>query len=213
MKPFGSSQFERECSFVVKNFFLVPSLLHLLRPNMTKEELMKRQWIGVCVALGFATTAVLGAQDRPSPANTPPPDAAAPPGIQKPATLPAPVQAKGNTVTISGCIQDTPMAIAGAKPGEAAAPGSKTFYLNNAIVAADAGRDRPAVGTSGLASTGYRLDGDTEKLTPHLNHQVRVVGTVQPAAGAKPDAAPMLKVDSVTMVSAKCEPATAAKPE
>ena len=172
---------------------------------------MKRQWIGVFVALGFATTAVLGAQDRPSPANTPPPDAAAPPGIQKPA-LPAPVQAKGNTVTISGCMQDTPMAIA-AGPVEPAAPaGSKTFYLNNAIAVADLGRERPAVGTSGLSSTGYRLDGDAEKLTPHLNHQVRIVGTVQNAASAGPGAAPTLKVDSVTMVSAKCEPATAAKP-
>ena len=146
---------------------------------------MKRQWIGVFVALGFATTAVVGAQDRPSPANTPPPDAAAPPGIQKPALPPAPVQAKGNTVTISGCMQDTPMAIAAAKqPAEAAAPaGSKTFYLNNAITAADAGRDRPAIGTSGLSLTGYRLDGDTEKLTPHLNQQVRVVGIVQNAGG------------------------------
>jgi hypothetical protein len=178
---------------------------------MTKEVLMKRQWIGVFVALGFATNAVLGAQDRPSPANAPPPDAAAPPGIQQPAIPPAPAQAKGNTVTISGCIQDTPMAIAAAKPAEAAAPaGSKNFYLNNATMA-DAGRDRPAVGTSGLSLTGYRLDGDTEKLTPHLNHQVRVVGTVQNAAGAGPAAAPTLKVDSVTMVSAKCEPATGAK--
>lgn len=173
---------------------------------------MKRQWIGVFVALGFATSAVLGAQDRPSPANTPPPDAAAPPGIQQPAPLPAPAQAKGNTVTISGCIQDTPMAITAAKPGEAAAPaGSKTLYLNN-VSTADAGRDRPAVGTSGLSLTGYRLDGDTEKLTPHLNHQVRIVGIVQNAAGAGPTAAPTLKVDSVTMVSAKCELPTAAKP-
>ena len=103
--------------------------------------------------------------------------------------------------------------IAAAKPAEAAAPaGSKNFYLNNATMA-DAGRDRPAVGTSGLSLTGYRLDGDSEKLTPHLNHQVRVVGTVQNAAGAGPAAAPTLKVDSVTMVSAKCEPATGAKPQ
>ena len=172
---------------------------------------MKRQWIGVFVAFGFATTAVLGAQDRPSPANTPPPDAAAPPSIQKPAIPAVPAQAKANTVTISGCVQDTPMVTAAAKPAEAPAPpGSKTFYLNNATMAADAGRDRPAVGTSGLASTGYRLDGDTEKLTPHLNQQVRIVGTVQNASS--PGAPQMLKVDSVTMVSAKCDPVTAAKP-
>jgi hypothetical protein len=182
---------------------------------MTKEDLMKRQWIGVFVAFGFATSAALGAQDRPSPANTPPPDAAAPPGIQKPSTPPAPAQAKANTVTISGCIQDTPMATAGAaaKPAEtsaSAAGATKTFYLNNATMA-DAGRDRPAVGTSGLSSTGYRLEGDAKELTPHLNQQVRVVGTVQSATSA--GATPTLKVDSVTMTSAKCEPATAAKPQ
>jgi hypothetical protein len=174
---------------------------------------MMRQWSGVFVAAVIATTAVLSAQGNPSPANTPPADAAAPPSIQKPAipAVPDPVQAKANTVTISGCIQDTPMVTAAAKPADVPAPpGSKAFYLNNATMAADAGRDRPAVGTSGLTSTGYRLDGDTEKITPHLNHQVRVVGTVQNASS--PGAPQMLKVDSVTMVSAKCEPATAAKP-
>jgi len=173
-----------------------------------------RQWAGVFVAAAVATTAVLSAQGNPSPANTPPADAAAPPSIQKPAipSVPAPVQAKANTVTISGCIQDTPMVTAAAKPAEAppAAPGSKSFYLNNATMAADAARDRPAVGTSGLTSAGYRLDGDTEKLTPHLNQQVRVVGTLQTASSA--GAPQTLKVDSVTMVSLKCEPATAAKP-
>ncbi len=57
-----------------------------------------RQWSGVFVAAVVATTAALGAQGNQSPANTPPADAAAPPGIQQPA-LPAPAQAKGNTVT------------------------------------------------------------------------------------------------------------------
>lgn len=173
---------------------------------------MKKQWMGVFVAVGFAASAVLGAQERPSPANTPPPDAAAPPSVQRPAIPAAPVQAKANTVTISGCVQDTPLVAAAGKPADAppAPPGSKTFYLNNATMAADAGRDRPAVGTSGLSSTGYRLDGDTEKLTPHLNHQVRIVGTVQNASS--PGAPQMLKVDSVTMVSMKCDPVTAVKP-
>jgi hypothetical protein len=176
---------------------------------------MKRQWLGVFVAVGFATTAVLGAQGNPSPANTPP--AAAPPGIQKPAqpapALPAPAQAKGNTVTISGCIQDTPMASAAAK---AAAGATKTFYLNNAM-AADAGRDKAAVGTSGLTATGYTLEGEDKLISPHLNHQVRITGVVQSssasptgAASAAPGstaAGPTLKVESVAMVAAKCEPA------
>ena len=162
---------------------------------------MKRQWIGVFVAIAVATTAVLGAQDRPAA-----PPAGAPPAIQQPTpAVPAPAAAK-DTVTISGCIQDTPMVTAAAKPVEAAGA-TKTFYLNNAK--ADAGRDKAAtVGTSGLVATGYRLDGDEKQLSPHLNHQVRIVGTVQGSSTA----GPLLKVDSVTMVSAKCEPATSAKP-
>ena len=119
---------------------------------------MKRYWSGVFVAVGFATTAVLGAQGNP--ANTPPPDAAAPAGIQR--ATPAPqVDAKGNTVTISGCIQDAPMATASAAP-PAPAGSDKTYYLNNPTMAADAGRNEGAVGTSGLSLTGYRLDGESK---------------------------------------------------
>ena len=164
---------------------------------------MKRQWLGVFVVAGFATTAVLGAHGNQSPANTPPADAAAPPGIQRSEPAPS-AQTKANTVTISGCIQDAPMATAAAKPAEPAA-GTKTFYLNNAMMA-DAGRDKAAVGTSGLSSSGYRLEGEEKLISPHLNHQVRVVGTVQ--TGSPAGAPTPLKVESVTMVSAKCEPAS-----
>jgi hypothetical protein len=116
-------------------------------------------------------------------------------------------------VTLTGCIQDAPMASAAAKPADSAA-GAKSFYLNNATMA-DAGRDKAAVGTSGLSSTGYRLEGDDKVISPHLNHQVRITGTVQSssasstgagaAAAGSTAAGPTLKVDSVTMVSAKCE--------
>ena len=179
---------------------------------------MQRQWIGVFVAAAFASNAVLAAQGSPSPANTPPADAAAPAGIQKPSQAPS-VQGKpnsANTVTITGCIQDTPMA--GASAGASGAASTKSFYLNNATMA-DAGRDRGAVGTSGLSATGYRLEGDDKMISPHLNHQVRIVGTVQSsnasatgAANAAPGstaAGPTLKVESVSMVSATCAPAAA----
>ena len=94
------------------------------------------------------------------------------------------------------------MVTAAAKPAEPAA-GTKAFYLNNATMA-DVGRDKAAVGTSGLSSTGYRLEGDDKLISPHLNHQVRIVGEVQGAAS--PAGAPStLKVESVTMVAAKCD--------
>jgi hypothetical protein len=161
---------------------------------------MKRQWLSVFVAAGFATTAVLGAQG-PSPANTPPADAGAPPAIQR--TPPAPAaQPKAGTVTLSGCIQDAPMAVAAAKPAAPAAGATKTFYLNNAAMA-DTGRDKPAVGTTGLSSSGYKLEGEEKLISPHLNHQVRIVGTVE--GTGSPTAPATLKVDSVTMVAAKCD--------
>jgi hypothetical protein len=172
---------------------------------------MKRQWFGVFVVAGFATTAVLGAQGNQSPANTPPADAAAPPGIQRTQQAPS-AQTKASTVTITGCIQDAPMATAAAKPAEPAA-GAKMFYLNNATMA-DAGRDKAAVGTSGLSATGYRLEGEEKLISPHLNHEVRITGMVQSssasatgAAAAAPGstaAGATLKVDKVEMVSATC---------
>lgn len=175
---------------------------------------MKRQWFAACVVAGFATTAVLGAQGGPSPRNTPPTDAASPPGIQKPEPVPT-VQLKADNVTMTGCIQDVPMASATATrpavPGGGAEPNpiasTKSYYLNNTKMA-DAGRDRPAIGTSGLAATGYRLEGDNGLITPHLNQQVRVVGVVQQsdAAPGSKSAGPTLKVESVTMVAASCEP-------
>jgi hypothetical protein len=60
----------------------------------------------------------------------------------------------------------------------------------------------------------YQLDGEEKTISPHLNHQVEITGTVQggaapgagaAAAGAGAGAAgPTLKVDSVKMVSATC---------
>jgi hypothetical protein len=173
---------------------------------------MTRYWLGVFVTVAFATTAVLGAQGNPPPANTPVPDTKAPAGVQRP--TPA-ADAKGNTVTISGCIQDTPMATAGAAL-PAPAGSEKTFYLNNPM-AADASRSQAAVGTSGLNLMGYRLEGDSKLISPHLNHQVRITGNIQSSSASATGAArsapgstasmPTLKVESVAMVAAKCEPA------
>lgn len=174
---------------------------------------MKRYWSGVFVAVGIATTAVLGAQANPPQANTPPPDAAAAPaGIQR--NTPPAAEVKGNTVTISGCIQDSPMVGAGAAV-PASAGADKTFYLNNPVMAADAARGQGAVGTSGLSLTGYKLEGDSKLISPHLNHQVRITGNVQSSSASATGAAksapgstasmPTLKVESVTMVAAKCE--------
>jgi hypothetical protein len=54
----------------------------------------------------------------------------------------------------------------------------------------------------------YQLDGEEKAISPHLNHQVEVTGTVEPAgagaAAGATGAGPTLKVQSVKMVSATC---------
>jgi len=66
------------------------------------------------------------------------------------------------------------------------------------------------VGTTGAApaATRYRLEGDEKTISPHLNHQVEITGTVSPAtagsATGATTAAPTLKVESLKMVAAKC---------
>jgi hypothetical protein len=109
-------------------------------------------------------------------------------------------------VTISGCIQNAPTASAtpgGAAP--AAGGAAAKFVLANAKAATGAG----AVGTAGSSTaTRYQLEGEEETISPHVNHQVEITGTVQPAgAGAAAGAAaagPMLKVESLKMIAAKC---------
>jgi hypothetical protein len=110
-------------------------------------------------------------------------------------------------VTISGCIQNAPTASAtpgGAAP--AAGGAAAKFVLANAKAATGAG----AVGTAGSAvtATRYQLEGEEKTISPHVNHQVEITGTVQPAgAGAAAGAAaagPMLKVESLKMIAAKC---------
>jgi hypothetical protein len=67
------------------------------------------------------------------------------------------------------------------------------------------------VGTSGTANAAvrYQLDGDEKAITPHVNHQVEITGTVSPTSGTGATAVPVLKVESVKMVSATCPPASA----
>ncbi len=118
---------------------------------------------------------------------------------QQPATQPQPA-AKVAKVTISGCIQSAPPAAA-----EAAAPPSAAakFELANAKVVSGG-----PVGTSGSATaTRYRLEGEDKTISSHLTQQVELTGTIAPATPAPPagaSALPVLKVESVKMVAAKC---------
>ena len=128
---------------------------------------------------------------------------------QQPAEKPQPpAAAQPAKVTISGCLQAAAPAVlaAGATaPATGATASLSKFDLANAKVVGTA-----PVGTTGAApaATRYRLEGDEKTISPHLNHQVEITGSVSPAVPATTPAgtpaAPMLKVDSLKMIAAKC---------
>ena len=158
---------------------------------------MMKIWSGV-LAASFVATVGLSAQQAP-PTSTP----AGPGAAQQPAPS-AQASGQSKAVTISGCIQAAPASAATA--GGAASASASKFVLAAKPAAGAAGG---AVGTSGTAMR-YTLDGEEKTISPHLNHQVEITGTVQPssasaapAAGGAP-ASPTLKVESVKMVSATC---------
>ena len=103
--------------------------------------------------------------------------------------------------TISGCIQNAPPAAPSAGGAAASTPAASKFDLANAKMVTPA-----PVGTAGTAAAAarYRLEGEEKLITPHLNHQVEITGTVSPASGTGATAAPMLKVESVKMIAATC---------
>jgi hypothetical protein len=154
---------------------------------------MRKIWSGV-IAASFVATVGLSAQ-QPPPASPP----AAPGAAQAPAPS-AQASGQSKTVTLSGCIMNAPPAGAAA----AAATAPKFVLSTKAAAGAASGA---AVGTSGTAMR-YQLDGDEKAISPHLNHQVEITGTVNSSASASTSTAaatgPMLKVDSVKMVSATC---------
>ena len=165
----------------------------------------------VASVLGFVGVA---AQDQPATPGQQPATQREQPAAQgeQPAAptrqQPAPAARQApEKVTISGCIQNAPAA------GAEAAAAPKFVLAKGKMVSGAAGS---AVGTSGTtaAVADYRLDGEDKTLSPHLNHQVEITGTVQRssasatgAANAGPGsgaAGPTLKVDSLKMVAATC---------
>jgi hypothetical protein len=160
---------------------------------------MKKFWSGF-VAASFVATVGLSAQQAPP--TTPP---AAPGGAQQPA--PSAQASQSKTVTLSGCIQNAPAAAATATAGGASASASAAPKFVLSTKAGGAAGAGAAVGTSGTA-TRYQLDGEEKAISPHLNHQVEITGTLQPAGAAAAagatGAGPTLKVDSVKMVAATC---------
>lgn len=172
---------------------------------------MKNAVSAMFVACAVSVSVGLAAQGEPATQSQEPAAQAPRPTAPREPSAAAPRSAQ-EKVTISGCIESAPTAVGGAAASAAAGP---KFMLSNAKMGDAAARS--AVGTSGTAAaaTRYRLDGEEKTISPHLNHQVEITGTVQTSsasatgeANAAPGSAaagPVLKVDSLKMVSATCQ--------
>jgi molecular chaperone DnaK len=194
---------------------------------------MKRSWSALVVAGAFAATAALGAQEAaqgPNPANTPPADRGAQPG-QRPQPGPSTQAQTPNTVTVTGCVQNAPMASTSDSPGagqsQTGRPGAvagnsaqtgQRFVLNSAQMASTGDAARRSVGTTGTAVTTYQLEGQTADVSKHLNHRVEITGMLQSssasptgsasAAAGSTAAGSTLRVTSVRMLASTCDDAT-----
>ena len=123
------------------------------------------------IAASFVATVGLAAQQAP-PTSSP----AAPGGGRQQPAPSAQASGQSKTVTLSGCIQNAPAASASASAGGASASASEQKFVLSTKPASGAAAGN-AVGTSGT-SMRYQLEGDTKAISPHLNHQVEITGTV-----------------------------------
>jgi len=149
----------------------------------------------------------LGAQ---APQTTPTPQ---PPDNPQPTITQTPTRAMpaNPSITISGCLKEE-KDVPALKPSPVERAGLTEDYVLTDV------KISPGSSVSGIGvSSKYEIEGIAEaELKKHLNHQVEITGTVQNSsasatgagAGATAGAAaaePMLKVDSVKMVSAMCQ--------
>jgi len=126
---------------------------------------------------------------------------------------------RANAVTVSGCMRSADQmavgtsgsSVAGASGSKSANDSSTKFVLTN--VTANGSSAEPAA-TSGVKTgsppSGYRLDADESKLTPHVGHKVEISGTIEnpgstsAAADDVFSSAPRLKVVSIRTLAANC---------
>jgi len=107
-------------------------------------------------------------------------------------------------ITITGCVERADQ-VASPAATLGTTVDSMTFVLRTppAQTAGTTGSARPA------ADKGYRLDGDTAKINPHVGHKVEISGYVTEGAVATSGTAgsadgPKVKVESIRMIAETC---------
>ena len=120
----------------------------------------------------------------------------------------AATSSSANKVTVTGCVQraasDGPTGTSGT--AGAAKPDTQFILANASAGTSTAGTSGTAGSSAATVAPRYQLDDDAaSKITPHVNHKVEVIGTIdEPKASAGSMSAPKLKVDSIRMIASTC---------
>jgi len=156
-----------------------------------------------CVALTVLSWTVFAQQAPPAapprPALPPPPTSKT--GNPTPGTPQPDPPAVADRITVNGCLKLAPAA--GAAPASApTTPASNRFVLDDAK---KDGRVPPDTGTSSTAAaasaSSYRLEALESQLSPFVNARIEVSGEVKGSA----DTPPVLLVEFVRKLAAKCQ--------
>jgi hypothetical protein len=119
-----------------------------------------------------------------------------------------------NAITVIGCMRSADDYVVGTSgtaasgtAGRSANDSSTKFVLTES---SESSSSTEVVGTSGTASTRYRLDGDASQLMPHVGRKVEISGTVANPGSTSVmtesvlSSAPRLKVASVRTIAPAC---------
>jgi flagellar basal body L-ring protein FlgH len=121
------------------------------------------------------------------------------PDTQRPMTDTQRATTAGQTITITGCLQNE-KDVAGLKPNPAERAGvTEDYILTNVKMSSSST-------VSGIAlATRYEIEGiDKTELKKHVNHQVELTGTITQPTTTATDETPDFRGASLKMLSATC---------
>jgi hypothetical protein len=128
------------------------------------------------------------------------------------------VSGRANAITVNGCMRSADQmavgtsgsSVAGTSGSRSANDSSTKFVLTNVTSHGNSAETATAAAKAGSAPSGYRLDAEESKLTPHVGHKVEISGTIEnpgstsAAADDVFSSAPRLKVVSIRTLAATC---------
>ena len=171
---------------------------------------MRREaWSGT-LAVAFAVTVGVAAQQSPPASQNPTEPTSQPTTAQPPTTSPA-QSSEGRRITVVGCLQAAPASPVGTSGNAAPAPAAEAGAAANAEAASGEAKlvlveavPSPAETTAGASSSAtprtYRLIANATALNPHLGKKLELSGTVDDSSAN----GPTLRVEAGKVINGAC---------